>query len=389
MLSIERAKLNNKRRGESVAGIKLDDDRGFFAPTHAVSSTEVGNAQKIRTKCGVNVVLPNEMVDVKWFWTKDGFSAFRFKGREYDDYIGYVNEMVKESQAKIGIYTPTFNSSITDGSKKVNLTERICEDSEVSFITLREGSTPNYTRLLIDRLKRRLKQEKIEKDILLYIDTDQKEEWFKAKNQLASQYASGVIWKYCPLGLRPENYVNMTTYGDKPDFLRVITDAPRTYPRQGRASVSTNLFWFADVVGLARPFGFSDDPEEIKRKQKQRKISAEEIAEKALANAMQYDDELDAYLTRADLESIGKKKFAGCPLHEKIDNNSGEFSMEYEKMIYWASITHSIFHLHKRLTTVRDAILKSNLIPLLKQSAYTKKVSLELLNDGLGTQKLI
>ena len=291
--------------------------------------------------------------------------------------------MIKESHAKVFLYTPTFSSKIKDEMRKIEVIKRISEESMVSAITLKESTSPFSTRKIIEKEKAYVKQEKINKDILLSVKADQNEDVFKANTELAALNLNGVIWEYCSSKMRPENFVAMTDYANKKNFLRVLTNVARTYPKRGRAAVSSNMFFFSDIYSIARPFGFGDDENE---KKKQKKLTEEQRKENSMPNAQQYVQDLDAYLTRSDFKAKGITKRNCCPLHERVDNNVDEFYMEFNERLYDASLACSVYGLHSRSIEVRNALISMKLKELLKK-VDDKKAIRDLLNVELGTQK--
>jgi hypothetical protein len=382
-MKVERGELKERLKGECVAGVSLTDSETFLTPVHAVNSLEVVNGQRIHKKYGVNVVYPNEVLDVKWFWTGKDFDNLRIGSNAYDAHIDYINEMIKESHAKVFLYTPTFSSKIKDEMRKIELTKRISEESMVSAITLKEGVSPFSTRKVIEKEKAYVKQEKIDKDILLSVKADQDEDVFKANTELAAFNLNGVIWEYCSPKMRPENFVAMTDYANRKNFLRVLTNVARTYPRRGRAAVSSNMFFFSDIYSIARPFGFRDDEDE---EGKQKRLTEEQRRENGMPNAQQYIENLDAYLTRSDFKAKGITKRKCCPLHERVDNNVDEFYMEFNERLYDAALACSVYGLYNRSVEVRNALLSMKLKDLLKK-VDDKKVIRDLIKVDLGTQK--
>ncbi len=165
-MKVERGELKTKMKGECVAGVSLSDTETFLTPVHAINSLELVNGQKIHKKYGVNIVFPNEVLDIKWFWTAKDFDNLRIGSGKYEEHIDYINEMIKESHAKVILYTPTFSSKINDETRKIEVTKRVSEESMVSAITLKQGTTPFSTRKLIDKEKAYVKKEKINKDRL-------------------------------------------------------------------------------------------------------------------------------------------------------------------------------------------------------------------------------
>lgn len=382
-MKVERGELKTRLKGECVAGVSLTDTETFLTPVHAVNSLEIVNGQRIHKKYGVNVVYPNEVLDIKWFWTGKDFDNLRIGSGAYEEHIDYINEIIKESHAKAYLYTPTFSSKIKNESRKIEVTKKISEDSMVSAITLKQGTSPLSTRKAIEKEKDYVKKEKIIKDILLSVKTDQDEDGFKANTELAAFNLNGVIWEYCSPKLRPENFVTMTDYANRKNFLRVLTNVSRIYPKRGRAALSSNMFFFSDVYSIARPFGFKDSEEE---KKKQKRLTKEERRETSMPNAQQYVEDLDAYLTRSDFKAKGITKRKCCPLHERVDNNADEFYMEFNERLYDAALTCSVYGLHARSVEVRNALLSMKLKDLLKK-VDDKKVITDLIKVDLGTQK--
>ena len=83
-MKVERGELRTRLRGESVSGISFLDGETFLSPVDAVSSLELCNGQRIHKKYGVRVAYPNEVLDVKWFWTAKDFDSIRIDDRNYE-----------------------------------------------------------------------------------------------------------------------------------------------------------------------------------------------------------------------------------------------------------------------------------------------------------------
>ncbi len=334
----------NRVLGESLATL-TEEDSSIELPISASNFQEVKQSQEIAREYRLTVSLENEFFNMNPFFRKIG------SGKAYiNQQIGIVNNWIGKSNALMSAYVPKYSSSIPELSKEIDLTARISIGSNSSYACIREAPSVNGTRRLIQKYRAVMKDEGIEKKMLLVLGMGGDEDDYALKYALGVKLGiKTVMSEWENPKLRWRNFLTTANYHDS-EVLRIISGIPKAYLERS-ANLPLGIL-LGDIVSHAPIMGGGGD-----HPKGQKHLTESQRKRIAITNATRF------HLPDNGLYNQGGFKRANITKHGCVcepDDMAGEtiddFYKEFNNNLYDATGLHNTKSMYEAIRRSRSYI---------------------------------
>lgn len=307
---------------------------------------EVKQSQEIAREYRLTVSLENEFFNMNPFLRKLG------SGKAYiNEQIGIVNNWIGKSNALMSAYVPKYSRSITEMSKEIDLTARISIGSNSSYACIREAPSVDGTRRLIEKYKAVMKDEGIDKKMLLVVSMGGDEDDYALKYALGIKLGiKTVMSEWENPKLRWRNFLTTASYHDS-EVLRIISGIPKDYHEKS-AMLPLGIL-LGDIVTHAPIIGGGGDD----HPKQQKRLTEAQRKRIAITNATRF------HLPNNGLYNQGGFKKENITKHGCVcepDDMAGEtiddFYKEFNNNLYDATGLHNTKSMYEAIRRSRSFI---------------------------------
>jgi hypothetical protein len=348
-MELTRKPIANRVLGESLATLS-DEDNSIELPISASNFQEVKQSQEIAREYRFTVALENEFFHMNPFFNVNRFSSGKAFIREQ---IGIANNWIGKSGALMSAYAPKFSSSIMEKSKEIDLTARISIGSNSSFACITEAPSVYGTRRLIAKYQRVMKDEGIEKEILLILNMGRDEDEYAKKYALAESLGiRNVMSEWENPTQRWRNFLTTANYHNS-GILRIISGIPKSY--LGKSAMLPLGILLGDVVAHAPILGGGGDD----HPKQQKRLTPAQRKRIAITNATRFHIPDNGLYTQAGFKQDHITKHGcGCEADDFAGETVEDFYREFNNNLYDATGLHNTKSIYEAIRRSRAFIGK-------------------------------
>lgn len=337
----------NRVLGESLATL-TDGDNSIELPISASNFQEVKQSQEIAREYRLAVSLENEFFNMNPFFDIRRFGSGKTFIREQ---IGIADNWIGKSGALVSAYVPKFSNSISEKSKEIDLTARISIGSNSSFACIREAPSVDGTRRLIEKYRAVMKDEGVEKKMLLVLSMGRDEEEYDLKYALASKLGiKAVMSEWENPTQRWRNFLTTAKYHDS-KILRVISGIPKAYV--GKSAMLPLGILLGDVVAHAPILGGGGDD----HPKQQKRLTPAQRKRIAITNATRFHIPDNGLYTQAGFKRDNITKHGcGCEPDNFAGDMIEDFYREFNNNLYDATGLHNTKSIYESIRRYRAFI---------------------------------
>jgi hypothetical protein len=362
-MEIKREEKEKVLFGES-AGEATIGGITFPIPYPILTSTDVNYSDYISNEYSIPVSMSHQLHESKEHWWPKKFKAYQDSEARRKELVSWIDVQIQKaesnSKAKVFMYTPVLNN--TPWTEKVrDFFVHVQMDSDLTVVNV-----PDPSLLTGQRLSEDLK--KIAKEIcaggkepFLLHSVARDGLVFEGRMTIAKEVMRGATTLYSNPKLYFENFKTLAKFRDK-EFIRVLSNVERTYPKFGSGAVAPIAFLCSDLFSSKLGMGGG------KKK---------EMAKKELTNARRFDVRPYGYLTVSQHKTEYGEDL-GCTCAVDNGRELTDVTIEMKGDLYAAFRAHEPHAIFEGTEQIRDKIRINQLKSHLEKKSKLKDVLLDL-----------